>query len=800
MSEETKCCICGCNDTRSLARVKGENMWFCNTDVGQGSHIIHYLRKSQNNEIEFHKDNPFHTIEFQCCKCKNTNIFDLGILIHNNQQYILCSSKCRFEHEYKDDMVYIPLVNNQRIEPQILAFHNELPPNVTLGNVSDQFRSILGSQKPKQEDLPSAKYSYDSPEQFVNIFTRLIDAESRANDYKMRTSSLTCHNVKWEGKRKFSVALSKKSEARVFKGVISVDVSKEKKQKGNYEIAFIKTNATARKLTISFFFRSDSKFYGADTLIITPRSNGVPAARQIDAVRDYFNHSLKFDDMKTLDHFRNLLLGKIDQGKYPTLNALPAIPLFQPPNIPKLNKSQKEAAEAALKQKFTFIQGPPGTGKTTTISAIVRSLVQAGQTPVLVVGHSNVTADFACKALADIGLKVGRVLSSVIEDGLTAAKFNDIQGEEFDYAIPGFSRSKYSTYQKALVELKEEHGEDFEPTNSTYNKIKKVEKKIIDSCQVICATSCTSGSVRMAREFKAVIFDEAGQCIDPDFIISLLHAPSRLILVGDTMQIGPTILSSKAKRAGLGVNLLKKLVKMNVKPSILTMQYRMHPSIAEFSSQAFYGGFINSGITKADRSYRFKKPFKWPSPDFPLLFWDIEGMEQFGSNGTGHLCMNQVYATGELIDELLKCGVRPENIGVISPYNAHNDYMIDNLGYICSTATDKDIENIEIATVDSFQGREKDFIILNLVRSNDNNEIGFLSDECRLNVSITRAKYGLLVIGNTKTFLKNALFCNWFSFFSQKGAFVTGKSFSELKPTTFTPPPPQKKDGEASAN
>lgn len=174
----------------------------------------------------------------------------------------------------------------------------------------------------------------------------------------------------------------------------------------------------------------------------------------------------------------------------------------------------------------------------------------------------------------------------------------------------------------------------------------------------------------------------------------------------------------------------------------------MHPCLSEFPSQSFYDGSLQNGVTLNERLYA-GIDFPWPRPDMPMYFYNSTGVEEISASGTSYLNRTEASNIEKLVTYFLKAGVKPYQIGVITPYEGQR-------AYICSvfqrqTAfSHKAYEEIEVASVDSFQGREKDFILLSCVRSNQNQGIGFLNDPRRLNVALTRAKYGLIVCGNAK--------------------------------------------------
>eukprot|EP00747_Dinoflagellata_sp_TGD_P013967 gnl/TRDRNA2_/TRDRNA2_123056_c2_seq1.p1 gnl/TRDRNA2_/TRDRNA2_123056_c2~~gnl/TRDRNA2_/TRDRNA2_123056_c2_seq1.p1 ORF type:complete len:427 (+),score=81.27 gnl/TRDRNA2_/TRDRNA2_123056_c2_seq1:3-1283(+) len=222
----------------------------------------------------------------------------------------------------------------------------------------------------------------------------------------------------------------------------------------------------------------------------------------------------------------------------------------------------------------------------------------------------------------------------------------------------------------------------------------------------------------------------------------------QIVLVGDHCQLGPVIMCKKAAKAGLHQSLFERLVFLGIRPVRLEVQYRMHPCLSEFPSQSFYDGSLQNGVTLNERLYD-GIDFPWPRPDMPMFFYNSSGLEEISASGTSYLNRTEASNIEKLVTYFLKAGLKPHQIGVITPYEGQR-------AFICSvfqrqtTFSHKAYEEIEVASVDSFQGREKDFILLSCVRSNQNQGIGFLNDPRRLNVALTRAKYGLVICGNAK--------------------------------------------------
>ena len=175
-----------------------------------------------------------------------------------------------------------------------------------------------------------------------------------------------------------------------------------------------------------------------------------------------------------------------------------------------------------------------------------------------------------------------------------------------------------------------------------------------------------------------------------------------------------------------------------------------------FPSNSFYDGALQNGVSASERKLtKVKLPF--PRVDRPMFFYCVEGVEEVGSTGTSYLNREEAYAVEKIVTGMLRGGIRPEQIGIITPYHAQRSFVTSYMSRNGVLRTDL-YEDIEVASVDAFlQGREKDLIILSCVRSNEKQGIGFLKDQRRLNVALTRAKYGLIILGNPKVLATESL-------------------------------------------
>jgi len=262
-------------------------------------------------------------------------------------------------------------------------------------------------------------------------------------------------------------------------------------------------------------------------------------------------------------------------------------------------------------------------------------------------------------------------------------------------------------------------------------------------------------------------------------LIPLVAGAKHVVLVGDHRQLGPVIMSKKAAKAGLGQSLFERLNLMGIQPIRLQVQYRMHPALSEFPSCTFYEGTLQNGVTAADR-LQLDMAFPWPVSHRPHMFWTQLGLEELSSSGTSYLNRTEAAAVEKLVTLLLRCGVPPDSIGVITPYEGQRAYIVQHMARVGSLRQQL-YASVEVASVDSFQGREKEYIILSCVRSNEHAGIGFLNDPRRLNVALTRARQGCVILGNPKVLSKQALWHDLLAHYLEQGVFVEG-TLSALKP------------------
>ena len=275
----------------------------------------------------------------------------------------------------------------------------------------------------------------------------------------------------------------------------------------------------------------------------------------------------------------------------------------------------------------------------------------------------------------------------------------------------------------------------------------KERAKQLKNAQIICCTCIGSGGdiLDALGPLERVLVDEATQATEPAVLVPLMRGCRQLVLVGDHCQLPPTVLSTKAEEEGHGVPLFSRMVACGVPPFMLDTQYRMHPAIAMFPSDLFYGGLLKNGVSAPER--RPLAGFPWPREEFPVAFMSIHGVEMDdGVSKYNEDEANAAFHTVQMLLEGGQCGV--SDIAVVTPYAAQARLIRRMLRTLQHTSGPP---FIEVSSVDGFQGREKEAVVFSAVRCNNYGAIGFTSDWRRVNVSFTRARRALIVIGSDHT-------------------------------------------------
>lgn len=433
--------------------------------------------------------------------------------------------------------------------------------------------------------------------------------------------------------------------------------------------------------------------------------------------------------------------------------------------------SQRRAIALGLNKKrpILIIQGPPGTGKTVLLKELIALAVQQGER-VLVTAPTNAAVDNMVEKLSNIGVNIVRVGNPArISSAVASKSLGEIVNSKLENFLTEFERKKSDlrkdlrhclkddSLAAGIRQLLKQLGKALK------KKEKETVKEVLSSAQVVLATNTGAADpvIRRLDAFDLVIIDEAGQAIEPSCWIPILQG-KRCIIAGDQCQLAPVILSRKALEGGLGVSLLERAATLHeeVLATKLTTQYRMNDAIASWASKEMYGGSLKSSSSVFSHIL-VDSPFVKPAwiTQCPLLLLDTR--MPYGSLSVGceeHLDpagTGSFYNEGEAdivvqhVLSLISAGVSPTAIAVQSPYVAQVQLLRDRLDEIPEAV------GVEVATIDSFQGREADAVIISMVRSNTLGAVGFLGDSRRMNVAITRARKHVAVVCDSSTICHN---------------------------------------------
>ena len=464
---------------------------------------------------------------------------------------------------------------------------------------------------------------------------------------------------------------------------------------------------------------------------------------------------------------------------------------FEPMKFPWLNPTQERAVNEVLWAKdVAIVHGPPGTGKTTTlVEAINETLMRESQ--VLVCAQSNMAVDWISEKLVDRGINVLRIGNPTrVNDKMLGFTYERRFESHADYP-------QLWAIRKAIRELRKNRKKGSENYHQKMDRLKsraaeielRINAELFGEARVIACTLVGSAHHLLeGMKFGTLFIDEAAQALEAACWIPMRRA-SRVILAGDHCQLPPTVKSIAALRAGLGKTLMERIAEN--KPEVVTLlkiQYRMNDEIMRFSSDWFYGGKVESAPQIKYRSVLdYDHPITWidtsneenqitiEGEDAPEdsastassvsaanLNSDLNFKEQFVGESFGRINKAEAELTlltlAKYFTKIGKQRVLEERIdvGIISPYRAQVQYLKKLIKKYEFFKPYRRL--ISVNTVDGFQGQERDVILISLVRSNDEGQIGFLKDLRRMNVAMTRARMKLIILGNKDTMTKHPFY------------------------------------------
>jgi len=351
-------------------------------------------------------------------------------------------------------------------------------------------------------------------------------------------------------------------------------------------------------------------------------------------------------------------------------------------------------------------------------------------------------------------LRIGRPVK--VRENLRSATLDAVLEHHPKQEELAFLQDEVRQFRKSLSSLKgREKGLMHRDINQAQKDIRRLEDEmtasVLDEAEVICATTIGCGHrLLSSRKFPIVLMDEATQATEPSALVPIVKGCRQLVLVGDHQQLPPTVLSRRAEEGGLNRSLFDRFIACGLNSHMLTTQYRMHPILREFPSARFYENRLEDGCEASQRPP--PAGFLWPDWDRPMAFVPVEGVEETDEEGKSRYNRDEAGKVLTIVNDLLAAGdLQTNDIGVISPYNGQVRELRQLFDQAGGREAGQPYFGLEIKSVDGYQGREKEVIVFSTVRANERGEVGFLADYRRLNVAVTRAKRGLILLGHPTT-------------------------------------------------
>ncbi len=520
--------------------------------------------------------------------------------------------------------------------------------------------------------------------------------------------------------------------------------------------------------TLNSMLKGTVSFVDGDRMVIAV-PDGAPL---IDLQQEGVGIQLSFDETSYRTMFDALDRTMRAKGRLGYLRDLFYMPsmraqtfTFPDMGFQYLNKTQERAVNQVLRAKdMAIVHGPPGTGKTTTlVEAIYETLRREPQ--VLVCAQSNMAVDWISEKLVDRGLQVLRIGNpSRVDDKMLSFTYERRFEAHPDYP-------QLWALRKAIRELRKNRKRGDDKFHQKLERLKDrataleigINQQLFGEARVIACTLVGSGHRLLeGMKFGTLFIDEAAQALEAACWIPIRRA-SRVVFAGDHCQLPPTVKCYEALKGGLGRTLMERLCDTHPEAvTLLTMQYRMNEEIMRFSSDWFYHNMVESAPQVKYRSILdLDLPMTWiDTSQLTTESGELKGVtsSQFGSISNepeARLTLLALQAYYELIGKQRILNERLD-VGIISPYRAQVQLL---RRLVRKSEFFKPFRSlISVNTVDGFQGQERDIIVISLVRSNDEGQIGFLRDLRRMNVAITRARMKLIILGDRHTLCRHPFY------------------------------------------
>ena len=758
------CLFCHESNKQYLCRCKDCGYYFCNNIHRKTSHIILHLKQCKHEKISLC---PFHS-EIKCDNCKELNISELNFWKSKGRLSILCNFCSMGKPQYKR------IVENKKISEEILI-SPEVPP---LANREDSFsESIIAQLNNKINaqmniNLLPVRPNYISKEKFYRTYSSLIEEEISTIERENEEEPFFLYSLKFLDLKNDIVAeinnpFQLAQNFQFYPRQLLIIAKAENEEKNCIGKVISKEK---NKVIISMYYQ-DSKIKFSDGLFkIKEKETTKSYETMLNGLDNFYETKSHLMD----ENIESLILG-LEKDNISNINEY-----FKNVQLPRrlniinleniiLNQSQDLAIRICFKYKLTVIRGPPGTGKSTVLVHLTYQSVQYKKSihKILICAPSNRAVENISILLNKTDIKFVRVLSKekeLCDDVETINSLYTLAKQDI------YRNPKKNAKIIQLIEKREKYGLKRSDEELYRELMEEFEERILSQADVILSTISNSADSRLKDYyFPIVIIDEATQSLEPDILLPLYHRAEMVVLFGDDKQLGPVVISREGEVSGLDISLFERLCYYYEGSSFITTlneQYRMHEFLYRFSNDKFYN---NQMISRASNvlDEKVMKNFPWPDKTIPSLFYHYTDLEETENKSYFNKTeINLIYA---MVKKLVETGVVPSDIGIITPYLPQKYRLIEKF------SQNKQYENLRIESVDGFQGMEKKYIIISTVRSNEDGNIGFLTSKKRLNVALTRAKKGVIILGNCKTLSKRAgIWRDLIDFYYSKKLIVKG--------------------------
>lgn len=795
------CTVCHKSDTKRMMRCCECNEFVCldfdteNPDDDIKSHISQHCVMKNHYTYRLWLDVTIPGFKMECGKCKNQNILFLNYAHKNDLLIVACNQCISTDDAVIENLDYYSLLSSSRNLKDFISSY--------LTRANDLIERKAGIKKRDLYNALSFSTAKEYNEHFKNLEEMDWKESVMSNTFRIEISVETYDDGE------------KKGYCFYCNSILPVE--------NDDTISFIVNGKEIKGLVTDFkkinnkkfmyVFNTTHLFNQKEKIIIRKDTNAATHDRRLKALNSFaldesWNKRIKdlVYNPSNCDQKQELKLRDIKIEKKGNLN-----------------DSQVKAIEHAINNRLTLITGPPGTGKTRTIAEMVNLLrFSQPDQKILITSDSNAAVLNASKELKKLGVKVLRHICGKRLQEEKKSGENELDKETFitifDHFIKNNAKSDLKWAHRrqigsqrnsngrrgrrgrggrggrggrrgrrgygpntigTIVNKDEEERQRLEGVRMEYRDIRKrMFKKLVQKADVVCCTSSFSNNPLMTDyEFKIVIVDEASQMTEPSMLIPLNLGCEQLIILGDAKQLPPFVSENK-KRNPYKISMFKRL-SIYYPTLLLNVQYRSHPEIAGICSELFYNESVSSDPSTRNKIIPSIQDM-FPNKNIPIqyVYHKVPETEKYCS----FYNQEEIKLTGILLEQLRKRKIKNCQIGIISPYQQHKTKMVEYLvnnelmnGRNSNSKVRNNYEDyLEVGNIDSFQGKEKDIIILNCVRSNTMDKIGFMKSKKRTNVALSRARCAIFIIGNPDCY-DSDIWRDFHRIIDEKGLFVESR-------------------------